>query len=273
MSDAFTVPLRYVSVCGMRVRVSVEGTGRPLVMLMGIGGHIDMWRPLRDRVPGRQLVMFDFPGTGESSMPRFPPNMASSALFVRRLLGKLGLGKADVLGYSWGGLLAQQLAAQHPGAVGRLVLACTGPGVLSVPSRPRVAARMLTPRRYYSPDYLAAIAADTYGGRLRRQPALVAAEVRRRMAHPPTLRGYLFQLASAGTFATIAVAPGIRQPTLILAGDDDPIVRTQNQHILHRLLRNSELRILDGQGHLLLLDSPELSGPIISSFLDGEFRS
>jgi pimeloyl-ACP methyl ester carboxylesterase len=270
VSGAFKATQRHVTVGGMRVRVSAEGSGEPLVMLMGIGGHIDMWRPIADRLPGRRLVMFDFPGTGESTLPRFPPNMASSAFFVRQLLSKLGISRADVLGYSWGGLLAQQLAAQYPGTVGRLILACTGPGVLSVPARPRVAARMLTPRRYYSPEYLATIAADTYGGRFRREPTLIAAEVGRRMAHPPTLTGYLFQLVAAGTFATIAVAPRIQQPTLILAGDDDPIVRTANQHILHGLLRNSQLCILEGQGHLVLLDSSELSGPIVSSFLDGD---
>jgi pimeloyl-ACP methyl ester carboxylesterase len=54
---------------------------------------------------------------------------------------------------------------------------------------------------------------------------------------------------------------------LILAGDDDPIVKTQNQRILHRLLRHSELRMLENAGHLLLLDSPENSAAIVTSFL------
>lgn len=268
MSEDLTVSQGHVTVCGTRVRVRIEGTGKPLLMLMGIGGHIDMWHPLADHLRGRRLVMFDFPGTGESTMPRFPPTMAHSAFFVRQLMRKLGLRRADLIGYSWGGLLAQQLAAQHPAAVGRMVLACTGPGVLSVPADLRVAARLLTPLRYYSPTYLAAIAADTYGGRFRRDPTLVSEEVGRRMAHPPTMAGYLFQLVTAGTFSTIAVAPRIRQPTLILAGDDDPIVRTTNQQLLHRLLRSSQLCILEDQGHLVLLDTPELSGPIVSAFLD-----
>lgn len=111
--------------------------------------------------------MFDFPGTGESTLPWFPPTMAHGAAFVRGLMRRLGLRRADVLGYSWGGLLAQQLAGQHPGTVSKLVLACTGPGVLCVPAGLRVAARLLTPRRYYSPGYLAAIAPDTFGGRFR----------------------------------------------------------------------------------------------------------
>lgn len=268
MTCAAEGPIRYVT-CGLgRVRVRAEGTGAPLLLLMGIGGHLGMWRPLAERLPGRRLVMFDFPGTGESSMPWFPPTMMHSAVFVRGLMRQLGLRRADVLGYSWGGLLAQQLAAQHPGAVRKLVLACTSPGATGMSADPRVTARLMTPRRYYSPDYLNAIAPDTFGGRLRRDPALVEAEVARRMSHPPSWRGYAFQLAAASTFATLPLAPLIRQPTLILAGDDDPVITTRNQHTLHRVLRNSELRILQNAGHLLLLDSAEISAPIITTFLD-----
>jgi pimeloyl-ACP methyl ester carboxylesterase len=236
-------------------------------MVMGIGGHLDMWQPLAERLPNRTLITFDFPGTGGSSLPWFPPTMAHSALFVRLLLKKLGLPRADVLGYSWGGLLAQQLAAQHPRVVRKLVLACTGPGVLCVPAKPRVAARLLTPRRYYSPPYFQKIAADTYGGRFRQDAALVASEVSRRMHHPPSWAGYVFQLIAAGTFSTFAVAPLIKSPVLVLGGDDDPMVNAKNQLILHRILKRSDLQIIKGAGHLILVDSPELSAPLIELFL------
>jgi poly(3-hydroxyoctanoate) depolymerase len=258
---------RYLMFGTSRVRVRTEGTGAPLLLLMGIGGHLDMWLPLTEHLAGRRLVMFDFPGTGDSSLPWFPPTMAHAAAFVRRLTRRLGLHQVDVLGYSWGGLLAQQLAAQHSGAVRKLVLACTGPGVLAVPAGLRITSRLLTPRRYHSPGYLAAIAPDTFGGRFRHDPALVHAEVARRSSHPPSWPGYIFQLLAASTFSTFPLAPLIRQPTLILAGDDDPIVKTQNQRILHRLLRHSELRMLENAGHLLLLDSPENSAAIVTSFL------
>jgi pimeloyl-ACP methyl ester carboxylesterase len=140
-----------------RVRVRVTGSpgsGTPLLLIMGIGGHLDMWEPLSEKLEGRLVVSFDFPGTGESSLAFLPPTMMHNALFVRLLLRRLALPRVDVLGYSWGGLLAQQLAAQHPSVLGKLVLACTGPGVTCVPAGPRVAWRLLTPRRYYSPEYL-----------------------------------------------------------------------------------------------------------------------
>ncbi len=251
----------------MKVRVKIQGTGPPLLVIMGIGGHLDMWEPLAGWFPERSVVMFDFPGTGDSSLPWFPPTMAHCALFVRLLLQNLKLPRADVLGYSWGGLLAQQLAAQHPGTVRKLVLACTGPGVACIPADLEVAARLLTPKRYYCAEYLASIAPDTYGGRFRHDPSLVEAEVARRLHHPPSWAGYTFQLLAAGTFSTFPLASRISQPTLIVAGDDDPIVKVGNQYILKRLIRNSDLRVLKQAGHLLLLDSPERSAPIIEMFL------
>jgi len=140
----------FVNVGPTRVRVRVTGEGPPLLLIMGIGGNLDMWDPLVARLPGRQLVMFDFPGTGGSGASWMPPTMPADALFTRMLVRKLGYGRMDVLGYSWGGLLAQALAIQHASTVRRLVLAGTTFGLGGLPPGPLVAARMLTPRRYYS---------------------------------------------------------------------------------------------------------------------------
>src|SRR2546423_12027055 len=67
---------------------------------------------------------------------------------VARLLDRLGLERVDVLGVSWGGALAQELARPHPDRVRRLVLAATSPGLIAVPGDPRVLLRMATPLRY-----------------------------------------------------------------------------------------------------------------------------
>jgi acyl-CoA synthetase (AMP-forming)/AMP-acid ligase II len=88
-----------------------------VVLIMGIGGNLDMWDPLVPHLPGRELVMFDFPGTGNSGKSWLPLTMACNAWFVKKLLRVLGHSRVDVLGYSWGGVLAQHLAIQHPGSV------------------------------------------------------------------------------------------------------------------------------------------------------------
>jgi pimeloyl-ACP methyl ester carboxylesterase len=89
------------------------------------------------------------------------------------------------------------------------------------------------------------------------------------MDRPPSWLGYGFQLIAAATFSTYPIAPLIRQPSLILAGDDDPLVPPVNQRILHGLLRNSDLVMIESAGHLLLLESPETAADVVRAFLDG----
>lgn len=74
-------------------------------------------------------------------------------------------------------------------------------------------------------------------------------------------------MARAATYSSIPGLPFVAAPTLILAGDDDPIVHTGNQHILHALMRDSTLRVFSDAGHLVLVDSPEVVGPVIEEFL------
>jgi pimeloyl-ACP methyl ester carboxylesterase len=253
-----------------RVRVRTAGTGPPLLMIMGIGGTLEMWTPLATRISGRQLIMFDFPGTGGSGPSFLPPIMSVNALFTRTLLRQLGHNRVDVLGYSWGGLLAQQLAIQHPHSVRRLVLACSAIGLGCVPPAPLVFARMMTPRRYYSRAYFTKVAPTLYGGRLRQDPSLIDEEADRRIGRPPSVAGYAAQLMAVVGYSSLPGLPVVSAPTLILGGDDDPIVAAANQRVMSHLIRRSRLRVIEGAGHLLLLDSPEIAAPLIQDFLGEE---
>jgi pimeloyl-ACP methyl ester carboxylesterase len=265
-----TVPAgtRFVHVGPTRVRIRTVGDGPPLLMIMGIGGNLDMWEPLVAQLPGRQLVMFDFPGTGGSNLSWLPPTMGYNAVFVRLLLRRLGLGRVDVLGYSWGGVLAQHLAVQHPRSVRRLVLAATTVGLGGMPPSPAVAARLMTPRRYYSRSYFKEVAPSIYGGRFRGGPEWVDDHVARRIGRPPGLYGYATPLTAIAGYSTLPGLPFVSARTLILAGDDDPIISTLNPRLMAKFLRRSTLRMVPGAGHLLLVDSPELVAPIIEDFLD-----
>ena len=257
----------FVRIGPTRVRVRTSGAGPPLLLLMGIGGNLDMWDPLLPHLPARELVMFDFPGTGNSGLAWMPPSMAGNAWFVHRLISVLGYRRVDVLGYSWGGLLAQHLAFQHPRSVNRLVLAATTYGLGARPPGPVVLSRMLTPRRYYSRPYFSRVAPSLYGGRYRDHPSLVNADVRRRVGRAPSTYGYFTQVAAVTGYSTLPGLPFIGAPTLIIAGDDDPLAPSVNAKVMARLIRRSELHILKGAGHMLLFDSPELTAPLIHRFL------
>jgi pimeloyl-ACP methyl ester carboxylesterase len=259
-------------VAGTRVKVKTMGEGPPLLLIMGIGGSMDMWEPLEQALPGRTLIMFDFPGTGSSGSPLFPPTIPHSALFVRLLLCQLHLGQVDVLGYSWGGLVAQQLAIQHRRVVRKLILASTSFGLGSVPPRLRVAATMATPRRYYSESNFKRIAARTFGGEFRSNLALVDAESRRRLGRPPSLLGYTWQVLASASYSSLLLLPTVRAETLVLAGSDDPIIRRTNSCIMAGVIPRSRLQVVDGAGHLLLLERTPAATDLIESFLSDDER-
>jgi poly(3-hydroxyalkanoate) depolymerase len=267
--------MRSLTVGGRAIRVAVrEGTpGRPpLLLCNGIGASLELLQPFVDALdPQRGVIRFDMPGIGGSPAPVIPYHLAASAPLLSGLLDQLGYQRADVLGISWGGGLAQQFALSRADRVRRLVLVATGPGALMVPAHPRVLLRMLTPRRHRDPGYAARIAGELYGGSVRKDPALA-----RDLLHATTrlgqTRGYYYQLISSIGWTSLPRLPKMRQPTLILAGDDDPIIPLVNARIMHRLIPRSELHIYHG-GHLELAADAEGIAPVVEAFLDADLTT
>jgi poly(3-hydroxyalkanoate) depolymerase len=235
---------------------------------MGIGANMEMWQPLVSQLGDRELVAFDAPGAGGSSTARWPMTMSQHATLVRKLLDRLGFPRVDVLGVSWGGLLAQKLAIDVPDRVRRLVLAATMPGVTSVPGQPSTLWTMLTPKRYYSRSNFISVAPRLYGGRVRTDPEVVFMHAQQRLARPPSPGGYLAQIAATWTYSGFPALRRVRAPTLVLAGDDDPIVPLVNARLLARLIRGAEVHVIENGGHLFLLDGTPGVGLLITEFLD-----
>jgi poly(3-hydroxyalkanoate) depolymerase len=175
-----------------------------------------------------------------------------------------------VLGLSWGGGLAQQLAAQYPRRCRRLVLVSTGTGTLMVPGDPRLLPKLLTPRRFVDPEYAATIAGELYGGSSREDPS----RVRRLIANQfqsASRRGYLFQLTAGLGWTSLPWLRMVQQPTLVLGGDDDPIVPLANARLLGRLIPDSQVHVFRGGHVALLTDAPQLA-PVIEEFLTAPDR-
>ncbi len=261
---------RTLTLPGRVLQVSVrDGSPRwpPLVLCNGIGARLEMLQPFVDALdPQRAVIRFDLPGIGGSPEPVIPYHLWTSAPLLSDLLDQLGYQQADVLGISWGGGLAQQFALRYPARVRRLVLVATGTGALMIPGHPRVLRHMLTPRRHRDPGYAASIAGEIYGGSLRGDPSR-ASELLRPEASPGPGKGYYFQLLAAAGWTSLPMLPLLRPPTLILAGDDDPLTPPANARIMHRLIPRSELHIYHG-GHLDLITHPKPMATIVEAFLN-----
>lgn len=258
--------VRYITTGGQRIRVNVrEGTGVPLVLCNGIGASLEVLDPLVENLVC-PVIRLDVPGTGGSPTSVAPYGFPYLAWLLGRLLSKLGIGVADVLGLSWGGALAQQFAFQNPRRCRRLVLVATGTGALMVPAHPRVLAKMVTPRRFSDPNYAATIAAEIYGGTVRAHGEDVARLFLRQL-HAGSKIGYLHQLLAGAVWTSLFALPTVRQETLIVAGTDDPIIPVVNARIMKALLPHSRLHLHSG-GHIdLVHNAPELA-PVIQKFLN-----
>lgn len=273
-ADARTVESHDVEVGGRTLHVVVRpasGPGprrTPLLMCNGIGASTDVLDPLVDALPPNlDVIRFDPPGIGGSALPSLPYHLTWLAHRLGQVLTRLGVREVDVLGFSWGGMLAQQFALSRRRRLRRLVLACTGTGALMIPAAPRVLAAMATPRRHQDPDYVDAVAPRIYGGTMRHRPEL-ASRVLGSGARRGPMRGYYYQLLALYGWTSLPLLGAIRAPTLILAGDDDPMVPHGNARLLHRGIRGSKLETYHG-GHLELLTDPGRFAPRIDRFLTG----
>jgi poly(3-hydroxyoctanoate) depolymerase len=261
--------IRFVDVDGIRLRTSVRGCGPPLLLVTGLGASLDMARPFEQELTARgvQTVTFDAPGIGESTVYTLPRRMPGIARTIEAMLDALGYDRVDVLGVSLGGVVAQQLAHQAPRRVRRLVLAATGPGLGGAPGSPRVLLALATPRRYYKPDYYRRIAGRIYGGQARRDPDALLHGSPARFVERPSVRGYLGQMYAIAGWTSLPWLHRLRQPTLVMAGDDDPIVPLLNGRILVRRIPDARLHVVDGGGHLFLLERPAEMAALVTGFL------
>jgi poly(3-hydroxyalkanoate) depolymerase len=262
--------VRSIVVAGRRLRVAVRrGDGRrvPLLLFNGIGASFDLLQPFVDALDrSLEVIRFDVPGVGGSPLPAVPYRFSGLCRLTARMLDALGYDEAvDVLGISWGGGVAQHFALSQRRRCRRLVLVATATGSIMVPARPEVLLKMATPRRYLDPSYLQQVAPTLYGGSARTEPDRVSSMMHdhSRVGSP---RGYLYQLSAGAGWTSVPFLPMLRQPTLILAGDDDPLIPLANARLLRLLIPDSRLHIYNG-GHLGLVTEAAELAPVVDTFL------
>jgi len=267
-SDFELIDVRMVEVGEQMLRVGIK-RGRsdrpPLLLFNGIGANLELAKPFMCALSETEAIIFDIPGVGGSPLPSFPYRPSTIARLSARLMDQLGYQQVDVAGVSWGGGLAQQFAYQHGNMCRRLVLAATSPGAIMVPGSPRVLWKLATPRRYLDQGFLRRVAPQIYGGAFRDDPDLVA-EHAAAMSGASNV-GYLYQLVAMAGWTSLPWLWSVKQPTLILAGSDDPIVPPINGQIMARIMPNARLEIVD-DGHLFMVTQPARTAAIIEKFLE-----
>jgi len=273
-----TAPTQYVEAKGIRFAYRRFGRsgGVPLVFNMHFTGTMDHWDPLvtdglaRDR----EVILFDNAGISSSSgeVPNSIEEMAANAAaFIRAL----GLTQLDVLGFSLGGFVAQELALAQPELVRRLILLGTGPrsgeGMASLtPEAKRIfGARYDEPdhlwlKVFFSPSEVSQAAGRAYLRRFRLRVHDREPEVSEQVGPA--------QLEALTKWGTPRENPfgylkAIVQPTLVLNGDRDVIIYSVNSWILQQNLPNAQLILYPDANHGSQYQYPERFVRHVSLFL------
>jgi pimeloyl-ACP methyl ester carboxylesterase len=254
-----TIPIQVVQTTDGAVSYRSDGTGTPLVLIMGWQGTQDDWPPdLVDALAAQhQVIIFDNAGTGQTSMPTGALTISAMADQTAALIQALNLGKPAVLGWSMGGMIAQALAVRHPADLGRLVLAGTflgnGTAVLG-PGAPTIGAELFPPDQVATqfPAYEAEI--ETYpSGYFTAGNAVVSAQL-----------GAIDNWAAGGD-------PGgygsIKVHTLIGDGADDVLTPPVNSYALRKAIHGSVLHIYPDAGHGFQFQDASAWSTLVNRFL------
>lgn len=275
-----TAPTQFAEVSGARLAYRRFGkpSGVPLVFFQHFVGNLDSWDPkvIDGFARDREVIIFDNTGVASSS-GEVPNNIEDMAKYATGLLRALGVKKADLLGFSMGSLVAQQVTLDHPDLVRRLIL---------VGSSPRGGAGMasLTPefqgylaKKRDVPDellldvFFTQTAESQAAGRefltrlrARKVDRDVDVDSKTAPAQAAAIAGWGAPVDNANEYLK-----GIKQPTLVVAGSHDIVFYTVNDVTLQQNLPNAQLVIYPDSNHGAIYQYPDLFVKHATLFLNG----
>jgi pimeloyl-ACP methyl ester carboxylesterase len=270
-----TAPTRYIE--GSRIRFAYRrlgpSTGTPLVLLQHFSGNIDAWDPavVNALAADRPVIAFDNAGVGRST-GRTPDTIAAMARDAVDFIDLLGLAEVDLLGFSLGGCIAQQIAAEHGRLVRKLILVGTAPKggeehLLAVLQEAFSQTDAPDPRL---PLFFTKSSASRSAGLAFLKRTKVRQDDR------DSDNGSAVTDPQAKALITWCATPdpehallhAIRQPTLVAGGSHDTMLPASNACAMFRELSNAQLILYPDSGHGALFQHHETFVSHVRTFLD-----
>ena len=273
--------LQHVSIHGHDMAYQLEGSGPPLLLIHGIAGSSRTWRDVIPRLTDRFTVIApDLMGHGQSEKPTGDYSLGAFASGIRDLLEVLGIDRTTVVGQSFGGGVAMQLAYQHPERCERLVLVDSGGLGREVSWMLRF--MTLPGSEYVMPVIFPGFVRDWGDSLFRRindqgihlgrfgemwSAYASLAEAENRKAFARTIRSVIDpggQTVSAMDRLYLATP----MPTLIIWGDRDDIIPVSHAHAAHQAMPGSRLVVIEGVGHFPQIEAPEQFVDALLDFIE-----
>ena len=248
------------------------GAGHPLILIIGLGANrLGWWKQIEPFSRRFRVINLDNRDGGDSGLATAPYTIADMADDVAELISNLNLGRSHVVAVSMGGEIAQELAIRHPMLVDKLVVAATtAGGPTYVSGKPETMALLTQTdgdgearaRRLYT-----AVAAEGY---MAAHPEDLDQIVKFSLSKPMSLESYQRQLCAVLGHHQKGTADRLSQiiaPTLVIHGEDDPLMPYSNGQFLAEHIKGARLSTFGGTGHLVMIESPERFNSEVIDFL------
>lgn len=245
------------------------GSGDPLVLIMGIGGDLQGWALTAPALAKQfRVITYDNRGAGRTSAPDKPYSIAGMADDLAALLDALKIEKAHILGYSMGGMIAQEFALKYPNRLDKLVLLGTGPA-LDGHSRTVVKNWVNARRSNMSREQIARNNAPfLYTAELLDDTERFERAIQNSVSNPYAQQDHAFmrQADAVLSFSTAERLGNIKAETLVVVNKDDILVPPRNGKKLNAGISGSQLLELDG-AHLGVIEYPNEHNEAFLQFL------
>ena len=251
---------------GARIYWDEQGSGEPILLIMGLGYPSYLWHRTRPTLKGcYRTIALDNRGSGQSDAPPGPYSIAMMASDAAAALDAAGIQRAHVFGLSMGGMIAQEFALQYPARVRSLILGCTAPGGPNAVRAEKRVTEILMGIGLGPEEHARAMRPYVYD--LSTPLERIEEDLAIRGQWFPKSEAYKAQLQAIFEWEAYSRLQKIGSPTLVIHGETDQLVPVGNAELIAARINGSQLVKLPHASHIFVTDQPEASLKAIMGFL------
>jgi pimeloyl-ACP methyl ester carboxylesterase len=259
----------FVENLGARIHWDEEGSGAPLLLIMGLGWPSHAWYRSRPILSEKyRTIALDNRGAGQSEAPPGPYSIAQMAADAAAVLNAARVNAAHILGVSMGGMIAQEFALQYPQKVRSLILGCTTPGGPHAVRAEQEASQVLITRGQDPDQFAKALSPFIYAAGT--SPQRIEEDTAVRWKWYPSGEAYFAQLQAIMAWDAYSRLAQISAPTLVIHGENDRLVPPENAKLIAARIPAAKLVMIPRASHIFTTDQPDAAHPAILEFLDAQ---
>ena len=247
-----------------------HGLGDDLILIGGLTSDHQVWKSaLRELSKHFRVLIFDNRGAGQSSAPDYPYTMEMMANDTLQLMNALHISRAHIVGHSMGGGIAQQLALIAPEQINKLILVCSRTQPNALANMVFEMRNQLIQHHFSELDVAKYMMPFLFGDTFLNNPVLVKGFLQWTVKNPfpQTAHGYQHQMHAVTTRDFSSQLPRITTPTLVIAGEEDVLMRPKQADMVSKSLKNGSFITIADCAHMPHVEKSSEFVGIVTEFL------